>query len=167
MLSQALHHAHDPARAVAEAARITAPGGRVLVLDLRAHDEEWVRAKLGDRALGFDDDELRRMLTAAGLQRRQGRRRRAQGRRSVHRADRGRHQNRRQHTKDAKTHEKLMTPERTRRNSTRCSPQRILVLDGAMGTMIQRHKLTEADFRGERFADHPQRSAAATTTCWC
>ena len=32
--------------------------------------------------------------------------------------------------------------------------QRILVLDGAMGTMIQRHKLTEADFRGERFKDH-------------
>jgi len=40
MLSQALHHAHDPARAVAEAARVTTPGGRVLLLDLRAHDEE-------------------------------------------------------------------------------------------------------------------------------
>ncbi len=33
--------------------------------------------------------------------------------------------------------------------------QRILLLDGAMGTMIQSHKLTEADFRGERFADFP------------
>ena len=32
--------------------------------------------------------------------------------------------------------------------------QRILILDGAMGTMIQRYKLGEADFRGERFADH-------------
>ena len=32
--------------------------------------------------------------------------------------------------------------------------KRILVLDGAMGTMVQRHKLTEADFRGERFRDH-------------
>ncbi len=32
--------------------------------------------------------------------------------------------------------------------------ERILVLDGAMGTMIQRHKLGESDFRGERFADH-------------
>lgn len=32
--------------------------------------------------------------------------------------------------------------------------QRILVLDGAMGTMIQRHKLQEADYRGERFASH-------------
>jgi SAM-dependent methyltransferase len=67
LLSQALHHAHQPARAVAEAARITAPGGRVLVLDLRRHDEEWVRAKLGDRRLGFGDDELRQMLVDAAL----------------------------------------------------------------------------------------------------
>ena len=33
---------------------------------------------------------------------------------------------------------------------------RILILDGAMGTMIQQYKLTEADYRGERFKDHPQ-----------
>ncbi len=33
--------------------------------------------------------------------------------------------------------------------------ERVLVLDGAMGTMIQRHKLSEDDFRGERFKDHP------------
>src|ERR1700741_3028112 len=32
--------------------------------------------------------------------------------------------------------------------------QRILVLDGAMGTMIQRYQLSEADFRGARFKDH-------------
>jgi SAM-dependent methyltransferase len=67
MLSQALHHAVDPARAVAEAVRVTAPGGRVLVLDLRTHHEDWVRAKLGDRRLGFDEDELMRMLIGAGL----------------------------------------------------------------------------------------------------
>ena len=68
LLSQALHHAANPARAVAEAARITVPGGRVLILDLREHREEWVRAKLGDRTLGFNDGELKRMLTEAGLQ---------------------------------------------------------------------------------------------------
>lgn len=34
--------------------------------------------------------------------------------------------------------------------------KRILVLDGAMGTMLQRHKFVEADFRGERFCDWPQ-----------
>ena len=33
--------------------------------------------------------------------------------------------------------------------------QRVLVLDGAMGTMVQRHSLQEADYRGTRFADHP------------
>jgi 5-methyltetrahydrofolate--homocysteine methyltransferase len=33
---------------------------------------------------------------------------------------------------------------------------RVLVLDGAMGTMIQRHALGEADFRGDRFRDHPK-----------
>jgi 5-methyltetrahydrofolate--homocysteine methyltransferase len=33
--------------------------------------------------------------------------------------------------------------------------ERILVIDGAMGTMIQRHKLTEKDFRSERFKDYP------------
>jgi len=34
--------------------------------------------------------------------------------------------------------------------------ERILVLDGAMGTMVQAHRLTEADFRGTRFAGHPK-----------
>jgi 5-methyltetrahydrofolate--homocysteine methyltransferase len=34
--------------------------------------------------------------------------------------------------------------------------RRILVLDGAMGTLLQRHALTEADFRGTRLADHPR-----------
>jgi ArsR family transcriptional regulator len=67
LLSQALHHAQDPVQAVAEAARITVAGGRVLILDLRTHSEDWVRAKLGDRRLGFRDDELTRLLTAAGL----------------------------------------------------------------------------------------------------
>jgi ArsR family transcriptional regulator len=67
LLSQALHHAASPVRAVAEAARIVTPAGRVLVLDLREHREEWVRSKLGDRTLGFNEGELKRMLTDAGL----------------------------------------------------------------------------------------------------
>jgi ArsR family transcriptional regulator len=67
LLSQALHHARRPEQALAEAVRVTVPGGRVLVLDLRAHEEAWVRAKLGDRRLGFADGELKTMLQAAGL----------------------------------------------------------------------------------------------------
>ena len=67
MLSQALHHAEDPARAIAEAARIVAPGGRVLVLDLREHDQEWVSERLGDRWRGFSDARLSQLLKGAGL----------------------------------------------------------------------------------------------------
>jgi 5-methyltetrahydrofolate--homocysteine methyltransferase len=39
---------------------------------------------------------------------------------------------------------------------TDCLEERILILDGAMGTMIQRHKLTEDDFRGDILKDHPR-----------
>jgi ArsR family transcriptional regulator len=67
LLSQALHHATDPARALSEAARILRPGGRVLILDLRDHDQAWVRTKLGDRWLGFSEAHLRTLLTGAGL----------------------------------------------------------------------------------------------------
>ena len=67
LLSQALHHAADPTRAVAEAARIVRPGGRVLVLELRPHDQAWVKEKLGDHWLGFTDDAIEQMLKAAGL----------------------------------------------------------------------------------------------------
>jgi 5-methyltetrahydrofolate--homocysteine methyltransferase len=42
--------------------------------------------------------------------------------------------------------------------------RRILVIDGAMGTMVQRHRLAEADYRGDRFVDHAH-PLAATTIC--
>jgi ArsR family transcriptional regulator len=65
VLSQALHHASDPAAVLAEAARVLRAGGHVLLLDLRSHDEAWVRDQLGDRWLGFEDEQLGAMLAAA------------------------------------------------------------------------------------------------------
>jgi SAM-dependent methyltransferase len=67
LLSQALHHAPHPGRALAEAARVLKTGGRVLVLDLRPHEEDWVRDKLGDQWLGFSDERLKALLADAGF----------------------------------------------------------------------------------------------------
>lgn len=68
LLSQALHHADSPAAALSEAYRVLRSSGRVLVLDLRTHDEAWVRTTLGDRWLGFGDGELERLLRDAGFE---------------------------------------------------------------------------------------------------
>ena len=67
LLSQALHHARNPQRALREATRVVAVGGRVLVLDLRAHTEEWTRERLGDRWLGFSPEAVTEMMGQAGL----------------------------------------------------------------------------------------------------
>ncbi len=67
VLSQALHHAKDPDRALAEATRIVKRSGRVLILDLKEHDHRWVADRLGDRWLGFREDQLVDMMEGAGL----------------------------------------------------------------------------------------------------
>jgi ArsR family transcriptional regulator len=67
LLSQALHHAADPAKALAEAVRILVPGGKLLALDLRNHDQSWARDRLGDVWLGFNDAQLVTLLEQSGL----------------------------------------------------------------------------------------------------
>jgi ArsR family transcriptional regulator len=67
LFSQALHHAQKPARAVAEAARILRPGGRIVVLDLLRHDFEEARELYADVWLGFTEVELDGFLKAAGF----------------------------------------------------------------------------------------------------
>lgn len=69
VLCQSLHHMTDPARGIQEAARVLRPGGRLLVVDLAPHKEQWVLAKLGHAHLGFEPQHLREMLSAAGLTR--------------------------------------------------------------------------------------------------
>ena len=65
--SQSLHHALHPERALAEARRILAPGGRIVVLDLLKHRFEEAREMYADEWLGFSEAELESMLEGAGF----------------------------------------------------------------------------------------------------
>jgi ubiquinone/menaquinone biosynthesis C-methylase UbiE/DNA-binding transcriptional ArsR family regulator len=64
---QVLHYLSDPAAAVAEAARLVAPGGRLLIVDFAPHKLEVLREQDQHRRLGFSDEEILRWLAAAGL----------------------------------------------------------------------------------------------------
>ena len=67
LLSQVLHLVDDPAPALAAARDRLAPGGRIVILDLLAHGEHWVRERLGHRRLGFTEAALRQLLEDAGF----------------------------------------------------------------------------------------------------
>jgi ubiquinone/menaquinone biosynthesis C-methylase UbiE len=67
ILSQALHHANDPARAVLSAHRILAPGGQIMILDLLQHSFKQAHSLYGDRWLGFPEARLQSWLESAGF----------------------------------------------------------------------------------------------------
>ena len=67
IVHQVLHYLSDPAAAVAEAARLVEPGGRILIVDFAPHDLEYLRAAHQHRRLGFSGEEMGRWLEAAGL----------------------------------------------------------------------------------------------------
>jgi SAM-dependent methyltransferase len=62
-----LHHLEEPWRGVAEMARVTRPGGRVVLSDLRTHPYEYFRDELADAWLGFEEADVQRWMTEAGL----------------------------------------------------------------------------------------------------
>ncbi len=65
--SQSLHHAPHPEKAVAEAARILKPGGRIVILDLLRHTYEQARELYADVWLGFTEVEVSRFLKSNGF----------------------------------------------------------------------------------------------------
>lgn len=66
--SMVLHHVDDPGQALRELARVTAPGGRVVVVDFTSHDLQWMRDELAHRWLGFTPEELAAWAADAGLE---------------------------------------------------------------------------------------------------
>ncbi len=66
-LHQVLHFLVDPARAIAEAARMLAPGGRLLIVDFAPHDVEFLRSDHAHRRLGFSAEQIGAWLGEAGL----------------------------------------------------------------------------------------------------
>jgi ArsR family transcriptional regulator len=69
LMHQVLHYLSDPAAAVAEAARLVAPGGRLLIIDFAPHGLEYLREAHQHRRLGFPDEEMGRWISAGGLKR--------------------------------------------------------------------------------------------------
>lgn len=63
-----LHHVPTPSLAMAEAARVLRPGGRLLVVDMAPHDHEEYRQQMGHVWLGFGEDQMRRWLQQAGFE---------------------------------------------------------------------------------------------------
>jgi ArsR family transcriptional regulator len=68
IIHQVLHYAHSPAAAIAEAGRVLAPGGTLLVVDFAAHEREELRERDAHIRLGFEDEVMAGWFAAAGLE---------------------------------------------------------------------------------------------------
>ena len=68
ILHQVLHYAQQPGAAIAEAARVLSPAGRLLVIDFAQHDHSELKEQDAHLRLGFADDAMRGWFTSAGLE---------------------------------------------------------------------------------------------------
>ncbi|MDZ4306380.1 metalloregulator ArsR/SmtB family transcription factor [Allopontixanthobacter sp.] len=66
LLHHVLHFAQDPAAAIAEAARVTRPGGRIVIVDFASHEREELRERYAHARLGFTDNAMAELLEDAG-----------------------------------------------------------------------------------------------------
>jgi ArsR family transcriptional regulator len=67
VMHQVLHFLSDPALAIREAARVLAPGGKLLIVDFAPHDLEFLRTREAHERLGFTHDQITGWLKDAGL----------------------------------------------------------------------------------------------------
>ena len=67
IIHQVLHYLDEPGRAIAQAARLVAPGGRLLAVDFAPHELEFLRYGQGHRRLGFSHEQMADWLREAGL----------------------------------------------------------------------------------------------------
>jgi ubiquinone/menaquinone biosynthesis C-methylase UbiE/DNA-binding transcriptional ArsR family regulator len=68
VVHQVLHYLPEPGLAIREAARVTAPGGRLLIVDFAPHEHEFLREEHAHARLGFSDAQMRQWMVDAGLQ---------------------------------------------------------------------------------------------------
>lgn len=66
-IHQVLHYLAEPSKAVGEAVRLVAPGGRLIIVDFAPHDRESLRAQHQHQRLGFADEDIRRWLRLMGM----------------------------------------------------------------------------------------------------
>lgn len=181
VMMHALTYAAKPAQAVAESARVLRPGGRLLLCSLARHEHKAAVHAYGHVNLGFASKELRKFVHKAGLDvssletvTREKRPPHFEvvsliavkpglgtgdwglGTRKSPSRSRSESMNTSAFNRIPSPESRVpglpwLHPQRTQK-LLQALAERILIIDGAMGTMIQRHDLQEADYRGARFA---------------